>query len=83
MASVIGVAANLTWAPPPNTGTIVSYTIFCSVGGVEEFRAVLKPVLQFLFEELRPATTYACGIYGATSGGDGPSAIISFATEGL
>ena len=61
----------------------MSYTLFCSVDGVEVFRALLKPVQTFIVEELYSATSYACEIFGTTSGGDGPTAIISLITDGL
>lgn len=83
MALVTRVSVNLTWTPPDvGTGILVSYDLRCSVLGNEVLRALLKPRLDFILEELLPATSYVCSISGATSGGDGPSAIVTFTTEG-
>ena len=83
MPVVTGVSVILMWDPPDvGTGVIISYNLSCSVGDNEVLRALLKPRQEFLLEELTPDTSYECSLAGATSGGEGPSATISFDTEG-
>ena len=84
VATVTGLSVQITWEDAPvGTGVLVSYTLFCSVIDDEVLRAVLKPIQEFSLEELNPSTSYVCGLFGSTSGGDGPSASFSFTTEGL
>ena len=84
IAAVTGVNVRITWEDAPvGTGVLLSYTLFCSVGNEEVLRATLKPVQEFILEELNPSTNYVCGLFGSTSGGDGPSAVFNFNTEGL
>lgn len=61
---------------------ILSYTLTCNVEGDEALRVVLKPIQEFLLEELNSSTTYTCSMFGSTSGGDGPSANFDFITDG-
>lgn len=68
---------------PVINSIILSYTLACNVGGEEALRVVLKPIQDFLLEELTPSTTYTCSMFGSTSGGDGPSANFEFTTDGL
>ena len=84
MVFVEGVNVSLLWdhAPVVN-GIILSYTLVCNVEGEEPLRVVLKPIQEFLLEELTPSTTYTCSMFGSTSGGDGPSINFNFDTEGL
>ena len=81
--TVTGVAATLTWNPPPDTVGLLSYTLSCWVDGTELVRVVVKPIQEFTLEELIPATSYACTLLASTSGGNGPSAPFIIATEGL
>ena len=84
MITVTGVAVTLTWSPPPETPGLLSYTLSCSVDGAEALTVVLKSSLQeFTLEELLPATSYVCSFFASTSGGDGPTALHTFDTEGL
>ena len=70
--SVVGVSLRFSWDEPAGDGLIQSYTLTCSVDGVEAFRIILKPILEIAVEELEQTTIYTCTIFATASGGNGP-----------
>ena len=76
----------LEWIPPSESernGAIISYTLSCAVDDKDIFVQTVKATLrEFCWGVYKREAAYTCEIYASTAVGGGPTASVTFTTEG-